>query len=121
MSINLTIVDDEMSILKVLERYFQKSGKYSVKTYSNPLTAINAIKSNAPDIILMDIMMPQINGLDALDQIIEHNPKQKIIMMTAFSTLDKVLAAHKKGAIDYIMKPFKSMADIDRKIEELLT
>ena len=50
----------------------------------------------------------------------EKNPKQKVIMMTAFSTLDKVLKSHKSGATHYIMKPFDSLQAVDKKISEVI-
>lgn len=117
--IKLAIVDDEMSILKVLEKYFTKSERYDVSIYSNPITAVASIDESF-DIVLMDIMMPQMNGIEALEKILEKNPKQKVVMMTAYSTLDKVLNSHKIGASNYIMKPFDSLAKVEAKLDELL-
>jgi len=71
-------------------------------------------------VILLDIMMPQMNGLDALEKIMSKNPNQKVIMMTAFSTLDKVLKSHKYGAIHYLMKPFDSLESLERKVFEVI-
>jgi DNA-binding NtrC family response regulator len=65
-------------------------------------------------------MMPQMSGLDALPKLLEKNPKVKVLMMTAYSTLDKVLNAHRYGATDYIMKPFSSLDALNKKIEEVL-
>lgn len=117
--IKLAIVDDEMSILKVLEKYFTKTERYDVSIYSNPVTAVAAIDETF-DIVLMDIMMPQMNGIEALEKLLEKNPKQKVVMMTAYSTLDKVLNSHKIGASNYIMKPFDSLTKVEAKLEELL-
>jgi DNA-binding NtrC family response regulator len=115
----IAIVDDESEILSMLEKFLGRNKKYTVTTYSNPVTAISHIDDKY-DLVLMDIMMPQMNGLDALEKIIEKNPKQKIIMMTAFSTLDKVLKSHKHGATHYLMKPFDSLQSVDKKISEVL-
>jgi DNA-binding NtrC family response regulator len=90
-----------------------------VQTFSNPVTAIAHIDNNF-DVILLDIMMPQMNGLDALEKIMAKNPNQKVIMMTAFSTLDKVLKSHKYGAIHYLMKPFDSLESLERKVSEVI-
>ncbi|MGB3751714.1 MAG: response regulator [Arcobacteraceae bacterium] len=115
----IAIVDDETEILNMLQRFLNRNEHYTVTTYSNPITAIASIDSS-DDIVLLDIMMPQMNGLDALEKIMEKNPEQKVIMMTAFSTLDKVLNSHKHGATHYLMKPFDSLESVDKKISEVL-
>ena len=115
----IAIVDDENEILSMLQRFFNRDESYNATIYSNPVTAISSI-DNTYDIVLMDIMMPQMNGLDALEKIMEKNPNQKVIMMTAYSTLDKVLKSHKHGATHYIMKPFDSLQSVEKKIREVL-
>lgn len=115
---NIVIIDDEVEILNMLEKFLSREG-YSVKTFNNPITAISSLRADT-DIILLDIMMPQMNGLDALPKLLEKNPKAKVLMMTAYSTLDKVLKAHREGADEYIMKPFSSLGVLGKKIEEML-
>ena len=115
----IAIVDDENEILSMLQRFFNRSEKYNVTIYSNPVTAIANIDTTY-DAVLMDIMMPQMNGLDALEKIMEKNPDQKVIMMTAFSSLDKVLKSHKYGATHYIMKPFDSLQAVEKEVKEVL-
>lgn len=115
----VAVVDDELEVLSMIERFLTRGNKYKVQTFSNPLTAVAHIENNF-DIVLLDIMMPQMNGLDALEKIMAKNPNQKVIMMTAFSTLDKVLKSHKFGAIHYLMKPFDSLEALERKINEVM-
>ena len=103
----------------MIDRFLSRSGNYQVVTFSNPITAVSTIDSSF-DLVLMDIMMPQLNGLDALEQIIEKNASQKVVMMTAYSTLDKVLKSHKEGATHYLMKPFDSLSALENKIKEVL-
>lgn len=116
----IVIIDDETEILNMLSRFLGKSGKYSVTTFSNPVVAIESLKRDKCDLILLDIMMPQMNGLEALEKIMQLNAEQKVIMMTAYSTLDKVLKAHKEGAVHYVMKPFDSLQALENKIVEVL-
>ena len=116
----IAVVDDENEIVSMISRFLGRSGKYDVVTFTNPVTAISSI-DNTYDLVLMDIMMPQMNGLDALEKIMQSNPNQKVIMMTAYSTLDKVLQSHKVGAIHYLMKPFDSMQSVENKIQEVLS
>jgi DNA-binding NtrC family response regulator len=117
--INLVVIDDENEILRLLEKHFSKDSRYSVKTFTNPLNAISSLPKDT-DIVLLDIMMPQMNGLEALAKIVEVKPDVKVLMMTAYSTLDKVLNAHRYGATDYIMKPFESLQALSKKIDEVL-
>ncbi len=115
----IAVVDDENEILSMISRFLSRGGKYNVTTFSNPVVAVDSI-DNSYDVVLMDIMMPQMNGLDALEKIMEKNPNQKVIMMTAYSTLDKVLKSHKEGAVHYLMKPFDSLQALESKIQEVL-
>ncbi len=115
----IAIVDDENEILNMLQKFLTRGSKYDVTTFSNPVTAVASIDASY-DIVLMDIMMPQMNGIDALEEIMDKNPKQKVIMMTAYSTLDKVLKSHKNGATHYLMKPFDSLDTVQKKIIEVL-
>ncbi|MDD5372727.1 MAG: response regulator [Sulfurimonas sp.] len=116
---NIVIIDDENDILQMLEKYLSREDGYRITTYSNPVNAISSLPKDT-DLILLDIMMPQMNGLDALPKLLEKNPKTKVLMMTAYSTLDKVLNAHRYGATDYIMKPFSSLDALGKKIKEIL-
>ncbi len=115
----IAVVDDENEILNMISRFLNRSGKYEVETFSNPVTAVDTINETY-DVVLLDIMMPQMNGLDALEKIMAKNPEQKVIMMTAYSTLDKVLKSHKEGATHYLMKPFDSLQALENKILEVL-
>lgn len=117
---SVLIVDDETEILTMLSRFLNRSGKYNVSTYSNPVAAVDSFSHNKYDLVLLDIMMPQMNGLEALEKMIEKNAEQKVIMMTAYSTLDKVLKSHKQGATNYVMKPFSSLQALEKKVIEVL-
>ena len=117
---SIAIIDDEVEILNVLDRFLSRNADYSVTTYSNPLSALDPVNTGKYDIVLLDIMMPQMNGLDFLEKIKDHNEDQKVIMMTAYSTLDKVLKSHKKGATDFVMKPFESLQYLNNEIQRVL-
>ncbi len=118
-SVNIAIVDDEKEIIEMLSRYLSRLPQYRVNTYQNPVVALDTIDRSI-DIVLLDIMMPQMNGLDLLPKLQIKYPKIKVIMMTAYSTLDKVLDAHRSGAVHYVMKPFESLDNLERKIAEVL-
>ncbi|MCT7536772.1 response regulator [Aliarcobacter butzleri] len=117
---SIAIIDDEVEILNLLSRFLSRNPKFSVATYANPLAALESLNTSSYDIILLDIMMPQMNGLEVLEKIKEKNENQKVIMMTAYSTLDKVLKSHKEGATNYVMKPFDSLQHLEKKIIDIL-
>lgn len=117
---NIAIVDDETEILSMLNKFLTRTQKYKVTTFLNPITALDAIKRDNFDLVLLDIMMPQMNGVEVLEEIMKNDNEQKVCMMTAYSTLDKVLKSHKEGATNYVMKPFTSLELLDKKIEEIL-
>ena len=117
---SILIIDDEPEILNLLSRFLGKNPNFSVSTFSNPISAISEVEKANFDLILLDIMMPQMNGLEVLEKIKSKKENQKVVMMTAYSTLDKVLKSHKEGATNYVMKPFSSLEALENKIVEVL-
>lgn len=118
---SIVIIDDEVEILDMLSRFLSRNQNFAVQTFSNPVSALSSINNNTKyDLVLLDIMMPQMNGLDVLEKLKEINSDQKVIMMTAYSTLDKVLKSHKIGATNYVMKPFSSLDSLEKKVVEVL-
>jgi len=118
--IRLMIVDDEPSIGMMLEKALGRSGDFKIDYFDNPITALSRFKSDHYDGVLLDIMMPQKDGLSVLDEIKQKDPACVVIMMTAYSTLEKVLQSHKIGADHYLLKPFDSLASVEKKVRELV-
>jgi DNA-binding NtrC family response regulator len=85
---------------------------YAIETVETANLALELLEQNSFDVILLDFMMPGMSGIDALSEIIRRDPKVKVIMITAFATIENAVNAIKRGASDFITKPFK--------IEELL-
>jgi DNA-binding response OmpR family regulator len=118
--VKVMIVDDELEILKMIEAALKKSDFKQVKTFHNPLDAVRAYNGTNYDVVLLDIMMPEMDGIEVLNKLKEKNKAVKVIMMTAYSTLDRVLKSHKIGADHYILKPFKNLREIETKINQVL-
>ncbi|RLA84051.1 MAG: response regulator [Epsilonproteobacteria bacterium] len=117
MNKKIAIIDDEKDILNILERFLKRSEKFEIEVFENPEVALNKIKNGGYDLILLDIMMPQMNGIDFLKNIKESSLSDiKVIMMTAYSTQDKMINCDKIGADDYITKPFVSLRDVENKV-----
>jgi len=114
--VKILILDDEQDILNVIERFLNRRKLVDVLTCTNPIDAIELIKNGDFKMLLTDIMMPEMNGVDVLKEIVRTKPEVKVIMMTAYSTIDKILECDKIGAVDYVTKPFISLKDIESKI-----
>ena len=101
----LLIVDDEHLIRWSLEQNLKKQG-YEVVTAGNGEDALRLFRDEQPDLVLLDIQLPGISGLEVLDKIKEHDEDVAVIMVTANSGLDSAVNAMRLGAYDYISKPF---------------
>jgi len=107
--LKLIIVDDEKLILKSLKKYLDKKGIVETITFSNPIEALEFVKKDKVHIALIDIQMPELNGIDMLREIKAVDPMVQVIIMTAYSSINRLLLAFEIGANDYIIKPFKSL------------
>jgi len=116
------ILDDDKSIRWVFEKALEKAD-LDFKTFSNTNEAINQFNHDKPSVILSDIRMPGESGLVFLTKVKEKFPHIPIIIMTAYSDLDTAVASFKKGAFEYIAKPFDidKVLDVIRKALELNT
>ncbi|HEX2920828.1 MAG TPA: sigma-54 dependent transcriptional regulator [Bacteroidales bacterium] len=104
-TISILIVDDEESVRDSLLNWFEEDG-YRVDCAENAGKALTMIESGDFDIILADIKMPGMDGLEMMRRIKQLRPDALIIIMTAFATVDTAVRALKDGAFDYITKPF---------------
>lgn len=105
---NVWIVDDDKSIRWVLERALTRSG-IAVEVFSNAESLLSRLETDTPDVVISDIRMPGIDGLEMLARIIEKHPKLPVIVTTAHSDLDNAVSSYQGGAFEYLPKPF----DID--------
>jgi DNA-binding NtrC family response regulator len=116
----ILIVDDEKDITDLLKRFLSRKKNFNIIVYNSGFDAINELKTTHIDILLSDVMMPVMSGLDLLKEAIQIQPDLKVIMMTAYSTMDKIIESEKLGAKDYVAKPFESLTIVEDKIISLL-
>ena len=102
---HIFIIDDDKSIRWVLEKILIKNN-FTVSSFEDAESMLNDLDSITPNVIISDIRMPGINGTDMLEQVKREYPKIPIIMMTAFSDLETTVMSLKKGAYEYVTKPF---------------
>jgi two-component system response regulator AtoC len=100
------VVDDEENIRLVLRTLLRRHG-YEVETASNGEDALSSVESFGPDVVLTDVRMPKMGGLDLLSTLKAKGNDATVIVMSAYGNLDQAIDAMKTGAYDYIQKPFK--------------
>ena len=101
---SILIVDDEKNILKVVSLTLRDSG-YRVDTAPSAEVALEKFNQNQYDLLITDLKLPGMTGIDLLDQIRYGNPDLPVIMITAFGSIENAVAAMKKGAFNYLTKP----------------
>lgn len=101
------IVDDAPDTLEILQKLLQFEG-YEVILASSGEEGVMKAENEKPEVILMDINLPGIDGNEALRRIRKANPLQSVVILTAFATVDNAIQALKEGATDFIKKPFEN-------------
>ncbi len=107
MSIKVLVVDDAPVIRMLLKSILEKSGFTVVGEAGNGNEALEKYKELSPDVVTMDITMPEASGIDGVKNILGFEPNAKIVMITALDQRKFLLEAIKAGAVDYIVKPFE--------------
>jgi len=107
MGIDVLIVDDLTFIKMVLKDLVEKAGFRVVGEASDGEEALRMFEEKRPDIVLMDITMPKMDGLTALQRILDKDPEAKVIMCSALGQQRLILQAIQLGAKDFIVKPFR--------------
>lgn len=104
----LLLVDDSPTVHEMLKEAFAGSAFEIVGDAFNGAQGVELYENLKPDLVFMDIVMPQMTGLDALKAIMEKHPEAKVVMLTSMRGKDEVFTAKKYGAKNYILKPFQN-------------
>jgi DNA-binding NtrC family response regulator len=100
----LLIVEDEDTLCESLQRVFQRAG-YEVDRALSAESAFTLLENKSYDLIITDIILPGISGIELLTTYKKRNPKQRVMVITAYASLATAVEAIKAGACDFIMKP----------------
>lgn len=101
----LLIVDDNEGVRHLVSRWLERAG-FSVEQASDGFEALEKIKERVPDVVLADIRMPKMDGIELTRRIKQEWPSVKVVLMTAFSSPQTIARAKKEGVDDYLEKPF---------------
>lgn len=119
--LSICVIDDEIVVCKRLQQFLSKEG-YAVETFVDSRSAIERIDQTKFDIVVTDIRMDNIDGMEVLDHVTRKNENTKVILITGYATIEIAREAQAKGAFDFISKPFrpKDLQEvIDRAVKEL--
>jgi len=114
----LLIVEDEDTLCKSLQRVFSKEG-YEVDRSDSAESAFKLLENKSYDLIITDIILPGISGIELMTKYRETNPAQKVIIITAYASLTTAVEALKAGASDFIIKPLMH-DEIKRAVSRVL-
>ena len=102
--IRILIVDDEQDLLDTMAKRMKKRGMH-VLSASNGPEAIELIEKEPIDVVLLDVRMPQMSGIDVLKRIKEINPMVAVVMLTGHASIESAVTGMEYGAFDYLIKP----------------
>ena len=112
MKVKILVVDDEIEICEMLSRHFRYIG-YEVDTANNGVEALKKLEKNNFQVVISDIVMPKMDGVDLLRAIKKECPMVHVIMITGYVTLENALSCMRHGADTCVFKPLEDMADLE--------
>jgi two-component system response regulator AtoC len=116
----ILIVDDEPSVCFLLKEELSEQKKFEVYTAEDGVAAINALQQRPFDVVLLDVKMPRVDGMEVLKFINEHHPTTHVIMLSNYADVKTAIEATKLGAYDFVGKPYNRdelLATVNRAIE----
>ncbi len=120
MSGKILVLDDEEKMVSLLVKSLERSG-YEASGFTDSSQAIHQLKAGDFDVLLTDLRMPGLDGLEVLDRVKRIDPGLDVILMTAYASVDTVKEALKRGAVDYLTKPVSAEKDLKPLLANLLT
>lgn len=114
----IMVIDDENIVGKMLKVSFERDG-FQVETFNQPQDALNRLAEEKFDVVITDLKMKDIDGMEILKQIKKDSPETKVVIITAYASLDASIEAFKEKADDFFPKPIK-IADLKDRVKKLL-
>jgi DNA-binding NtrC family response regulator len=103
----LLVVDDEPDMLRLLSMIIKEKTPYEVATTNNPLEALELVKKGEFDLVIADLKMPGLDGIELLESLKRFDEDIPVIIITAYGTVEAAVETINKGAFDFITKPFR--------------
>ncbi len=119
MHVRLMIVDDEAEIREMLSRHFRFLG-FEVLTAANGREALDLLETKRTEIVITDLMMPVMDGIQLLRQLRQNHPMVRPIVMTGYVSLDNAMACMRLGAHTFVFKPLEDLTQLEHAIDEVV-
>ena len=103
---SILIVDDEPSVCFLLKEELSELKQFTISTVNDGAEAINLLQKQPIDVVLLDVRMPRMNGLEVLKYVKENHPTIQVIMLTNYAEVKTAIEATKLGAYDFVSKPY---------------
>ncbi|MBE9503801.1 MAG: response regulator [Proteobacteria bacterium] len=103
---SILVVDDDLSVRAFIIDALKKGGYFNTREVENGIQALETFRKESYDLVISDLQMPGMNGMELLSRIKELNPSTPVIIMTGYPTIDITISAMKEGALDFVTKPF---------------
>jgi len=103
----ILVVDDELDMLMLLRMMIEDNTGYEVETTNNPSEALKMLTEKDVDLVITDLKMPGMDGMELFDELKDIKPEVPVIIITAYGSLEMADEAMKKGVADFITKPFR--------------
>lgn len=114
----IIVIDDEKIVCNMCQRVLEAEG-YQVEAFTDSVLALERIKEKRFDIVVTDLKMEKVSGMDILREVNERYPETKVIMLTAYATLDAAIEAIREKIFDFFPKPVK-IDDLKNSIKKAL-
>ncbi|MFO7652913.1 MAG: sigma-54 dependent transcriptional regulator [Candidatus Krumholzibacteriia bacterium] len=122
MKARIAVVDDERDMLLLMESVLGHEGGYEVVTFADPEQALRALKERPCDLVITDLRMPGRDGLGVIEEVKRQRPETVVMVLTAYGTIETAVEAVRRGASDYLTKPFRRdqlLLAVDRNLRWL--
>ncbi|MDX9788485.1 MAG: response regulator [Desulfobacterales bacterium] len=116
-NVNVLLVDDETTFVNVMEKRLKKRQVHVVTAFSGPEALQKLAENSTIEVVILDVKMPLMDGIETLSRIKKEHPLVEVIMLTAHATVESAIDGMKLGAFDYLMKP----CEVEELIEKAET
>jgi putative nucleotidyltransferase with HDIG domain len=116
--LSVLVVDDETAIREALKEYLQHLGIYRIQTAENGKCGLEAVRHTHFDFVFMDLMMPEMGGMELLESLRQMGNPTSVVVMTGYPSMEKVISATRYGACDFLVKPFR-LQDVGVSIQRI--
>jgi two-component system chemotaxis response regulator CheY len=105
--LKVLIVDDSITVREIMKRQLEEVGVQNIHHARSGADALEEFQSFGPDLVFLDINMPEMNGVEVLSKIMDRDPEAKVIMLSSLGTKEKISESLEKGAKNFLMKPIE--------------